>query len=399
MIASSVALFGFCLVTGVFGHAYAQEHQASRQLVVSFEGGTAEQYVVLADSNNKYTISQSYSWVRDGTSRYNLVSYSIDDGVYNEIARKPRGSFLLEIPADSDSAKSLTFRSVVQYPVTVVTDSKNSLQSLFSPPSPTGDNWFDVDSKITIAVSNVEDSTSSTIRQQILSWSVDNSKHMVNGDDNSSFTTPSIKVVAPHQIKFVSKTQYYVDLITSHGTAAGEGWYDAGSVAAVSVTNNDEVLATHSFGGWQDSSGILIEADQTSILVNSPKTLTAKWTSDYSRLIAIALVPFAAAGAIILLKKKSNRTRKTSITMPTPSIQELAQEIPVSGSVVAVQQRREVAREALASGATDSTNYSRELSAYALQKSVESLERMHSSGLISDAKFLRVKGKLEKTLE
>ena len=399
MIASFVTLFGFCIVTGVFGHAYAQEDPAGRQLVVSFEGGTAEQYVVLADSNDKYTISQSYSWVRDGTSRYNLDSYSIDNGVYNEIARKPRGGFILEIPTVLDSAKSLTFRSVVQYPVTVVTDSEKSLQASFSPPSPTGDNWFDLDSKITIAVSNVRDSTSSTIRQQILSWSVDNSKHIVDGDDNSSFTTPSIKVAAPHQIKFISKTQYYVDLITSHGMAAGEGWYDAGSVAAVSVTNNDEVLATHSFGGWQDNAGLLIEADETSILVNSPKTLTAKWTSDYSRPIFIALVPFAAAGAIILLKKKSNRKRQPLITMPTRSVQELAQEIPVSRSVVAVQQRREVAQEALASGTTDSANYSRELSAYALQKSVESLERMHSSGLIADVKFLKVKGKLEQTLE
>ena len=184
-----------------------------------------------------------------------------------------------------------------------------------------------------------------------------------------------------------------------YATAEGEGWYDAGSVAGVSVTNSDEFLVTHSFGGWQDSSGLLIEDDQTSFLVNSPKTLTAKWTSDYSRLVVIAVIPVAAAGAVIVLRKKSNRTRQPSIALPAASVQELAQEIPMSGSVVAVQQHREVTQEALASGTTDSTNYSRELSVYALKKSVESLERMHSSGLISDAKFLKVKGKLELSLE
>lgn len=397
MIASSVALFGFCLVTSAFGQVFAQEEGAVKQLRVSFEDGTADQYVVLADSTDKYTISQSHSWVRDGTSRFNLDSYSIDGSEYIEIPRKPRGSFLLEIPADG--GKSLIFRSVVQYPVTILTDSEKSLQAMSSPASPTGDNWFDVNSAITITVSNVELSTSSTIRQQIVSWSLDNSKHIVDQDGNPSFTTPSIKVAAPHQIKFISKTQYYVDLITSDGTAAGEGWYDAGSVARVSVTNNDEFLVTHSFDGWQDSSGLLLEDDQTSILVSSPKTLTAKWTSDYSRLVVIAVIPFAAAGAVIVLKKKLKRTRQPSITVPTASVQELAQEIPVSGSVVAVQHRREVAQEALASGTTDSTNYSRELSVYALKRSVESLERMHSSGLISDAKFLKVKGKLEQSLE
>jgi hypothetical protein len=389
-------MFGCSFVTITIGGAYevyAQESQSGRQLRVVFADSMAEPYTVAADSNNKFIISQSYSWVRDGTSRNNLVSYSIDDGPLKEIPRNPRGNFLLELPADS--AKTLAFQSVVQFPVTAITDSEY-LEVSFSPPSQTGDNWFDVDSDIAITVSNVYQSASPTTRQQIVGWSFDNSNRVVNNDDaNSFFTTPTIKVTAPHLIKFISKTQHYVDLVTSYGTAVGEGWYDVDETASVNIANNDELLIPHVFGGWRDSSGLQYKDNTVSFSVDSPKILTAHWTADYSRLIVIMMVPIAVMGAVILLRKRSNLTGRSSLTVPIPSVRELQQEIPMSGFVLAVQQRREIAQEESAVGSAGTGSYSRELSLYTLQKSIETLERLHASGLISDAKFSRVKEKLE----
>jgi hypothetical protein len=218
----------------------------------------------------------------------------------------------------------------------------------------------------------------------------------VNNDDaNSFFTTPTIKVTAPHLIKFISKTQHYVDLVTSYGTAVGEGWYDVDETASVNIANNDELLIPHVFGGWRDSSGLQYKDNTVSFSVDSPKILTAHWTADYSRLIVIMMVPIAVMGAVILLRKRSNLTGRSSLTVPIPSVRELQQEIPMSGFVLAVQQRREIAQEESAVGSAGTGSYSRELSLYTLQKSIETLERLHASGLISDAKFSRVKEKLE----
>lgn len=397
-IAVSAALFGYCFITIAAGQAYAQENQAGNQLRVLFVGDTAEPYTILADSTNKYTISQSYSWVRDDTSRHNLVSYSIDDGSYNEIPRKSRGSFLLELP--SDSARTLTFQSTVQYPISVVTDSEDHLEVSFSPPSPTGDEWFDLESNIAINVSNKDESTSSGIRQQIVSWSLDNSKRVAGGDDESSFTTFPIRVAAYHQVKFISQTQYYVDVVTAYGTPIGKGWYDAGTKATVSVTHNDEPLIPHTFDGWQDSSGLLFEGNPESFLVDSPKTLTANWTADYSRLAGIALVPIAAVGSFILFKKRSKMAKgQTSEMAPIPSLHEIQHKIHALDSVLTVGQHGEVVREEVAAGTAEIASYSRDLTDYAIQKSVETLEKMHSSGLISDAKFPRVKEKLQEAFE
>src|SRR5688572_21887117 len=60
-------------------------------LEIRFANNVAESYSVMVNSNEKYTVDQSYSWVRDESSRYNLVSYSLDNGNSIEIPRKARG--------------------------------------------------------------------------------------------------------------------------------------------------------------------------------------------------------------------------------------------------------------------------------------------------------------------
>ncbi len=393
----SAVLLVFCFLIAA-GQAYAQENQAGSQLQVLFAGDTAEPYTILADSANKYAISQSYSWVRDDSSRYSLVSYSIDDGAYKEIPRKSRGSFSLEL--SSDSARTVTFQSTVQFPISVVTDSEDYLEVFFSPPSPTADEWFDVESNIVINVSNKDDSPSAGVRKQIVSWSLDNAKRVAGGDNESSFTTFPIRVATYHDVKFISKTQYYVDVVTIYGTPIGKGWYDAGSKASVSVTHNDELLIPHTFDGWQDDSGLRSDDNPESFLVDSPRTLTANWTADYSRLAGIALVPIAAAGSFMLLKKRSEKAKgQTAEIAPIPPLHEIQQKIHALGSVLTIEQDREVLREEVITGTAEIATYSKELTGYAMQKSVETIAKMHSAGLISDAKFSKVKEKLQEVLE
>ena len=88
----------------------------SDSLNVSFENNAASQYTLELPSNEKIILEQSYSWIRDQNSRYNLVSYSIDGSESIPINRQARGTFSFDVPTNS---KFITFSSVVQYPVSI----------------------------------------------------------------------------------------------------------------------------------------------------------------------------------------------------------------------------------------------------------------------------------------
>lgn len=74
--------------------------------------------------------------------------------------------------------------------------------------------------------------------------------------------------------------EYLLTLITSYGSTTGDGWYVSGSSASFTITPYIETADTKRyFTGWSGSySGTL---DSDSIVMNSPKTLTASWRNEY----------------------------------------------------------------------------------------------------------------------
>ncbi len=131
-------------------------------LQVSFVNNTTTSYEVDLDSNEIFTLSQKYSWVRDQNSRYNLVSYSLDGQDFSPILRQSRGNFILDIP--TDSSHSVVFLAVIQYPVSIEGVNEYS----FSPKSPTNDNWFDTESEIKIL--DITFNNEGLIPYEIESW-------------------------------------------------------------------------------------------------------------------------------------------------------------------------------------------------------------------------------------
>ncbi len=140
----------FCLfITNswiVFGQTPLVNLTQQNKLHVSFVNNVAPSYEVDLDPDEKFILSQSYSWIRDQNSRYNLVSYSIDGKEFVPISRLPRGNFTLDIP--TDSSHSIVFLAVTQYPILV----EGAEMFSFLPESPTNDNWFDAESEINITV-------------------------------------------------------------------------------------------------------------------------------------------------------------------------------------------------------------------------------------------------------
>jgi len=125
---------------------FGQLASDSNTLHVSFENNVAPSYEVNLDPNEKFILSQSYSWIRDQNSRYNLISYGIDGEEFIPISRLPRGNFTLDIP--TYSSHSIVFLAAIQYPISV----EGAEIFSFLPESPTNDNWFDVESEVNITV-------------------------------------------------------------------------------------------------------------------------------------------------------------------------------------------------------------------------------------------------------
>jgi hypothetical protein len=370
------------------GYASAQETQHTLQ--INYADNAAEPYATLVNSGSKYTLSQSYSWVRDETSRYNLVSYSIDGTAYVEIPRKARGSFLIDIP--TDSSHTVTFQAVAQYPISVLTGSQD-LDIAYFPPSPTDDDWFDIGSDVTITISNKEDGGT---RQQVISWSIDKStKRFVNNDASTSLSIPVTKLNGPHKIELDTKIQHYIDVTTEQGTVVGEGWYDSGSTAKISISHVDEPLIQHVFNGWKDDSGTQLQGNSVSVVVDSPKTLVAKWTTDYSQLVAAVIVPAIVAVIVILKKILKKSSHSSSMTVPASETSTFQQQISTSTPLIALQQH-----EVEAIGLDkDENKYSKEIMEYASIKSVEKLEVLRSLGLVSDDRLPRIKDRIRQSFD
>ena len=75
------------------------------------------------------------------------------------------------------------------------------------------------------------------------------------------------------------RTQYELLIESAYGEPEGEGWYDAGSTATISVTPIEEPTTRHIFTGWSgDYAG---DTATASVIMDSPKAITANWRTDY----------------------------------------------------------------------------------------------------------------------
>src|SRR6185503_9654365 len=187
-------------IAGIQLNSASAQLEEQNLLEVKFANSVAESYSVMVSNDEKYTISQSYSWIRNEYSRYNLVSYSIDNGSPTEIPRKARGSFSLDIPMDSDH--TVTFFAAIQYPISVTIDGSNAVDNIirFDPPSQTGDNWFDTNTGVAVAVP-IYMVQQEQHRKQLVSWAIDSSNLREIPPSNrqsEEFSTPSTIIASQH---------------------------------------------------------------------------------------------------------------------------------------------------------------------------------------------------------
>ncbi len=118
----------------------------------------------------------------------------------------------------------------------------------------------------------------------------------------------SIIMNKPHTLSVSYQTQYYVDVRSDYGNPTGSGWYDADSSVAISVTTPQGFGVEKVFDHWEGDQSS--KSSTTSILVDSPKTLTAKWRDDHIQLY-LAIAAIASMLVIIMLLARSRKRTET----------------------------------------------------------------------------------------
>lgn len=251
----------FVIVMFVIGIQYGYAEEKNILTVRYFDNYDAP-YELEIDSNQNYIASQSYSWVRDQSSRYNLIGYSIDGNDVVEISRKARGNFTLDIAMDVPH--SIVFFAVPQFPLLVT----GLIDYKFNPKSPTDDNWFD--------------------------------------------SNTSVRVEFP------------------------------------SILQNSET-----------------------VVIDSPKTITARWNIDYTAVVAIILSVITACVTIIYIKKRSRikEAQKKTISEKGVIDQKLIHD----------------------------DQYDSDIGKLLETKALEELESYFVNGLIDEEKYLRIKNNLATT--
>ena len=264
---------------------YSQNNQVT--INVSYANDTSYAYTIHANSHQKYTIYQKHSWTTDGISRYNLQAYSTDNGPIVPVNRSSSGNFTLDLTSDVNH--SILFIAKPQFQMSL----QGTSNAIFSPTSPTNDNWFDAGSDVQFIVPQIVPSDNNYTRQQIVGWSLDNSDINVISGESDTFKSPVIHMSEPHTIDLKYKTQYYVNVITNFGRTFGTGWYNSGTIVNISALPGNDVLVNHVFSGWQGPVIGNTNQESTQVLVDSPKILVANWFVDYTNISMIVIIIIA----------------------------------------------------------------------------------------------------------
>ena len=125
------------------------------------------------------------------------------------------------------------------------------------------------------------------------------------GDRSSDAPSMMFVVNSPLSIQANWKTQYFLNVSSPISEASGAGWYDEGETATFSLQETSMgSLVRRAFSGWEGDS-ISNEVTST-IVMDSSKTISAKWEDDYTQLLAVVgtVVVVGGLGAVAILKRR-----------------------------------------------------------------------------------------------
>ncbi len=134
---------------------------------------------------------------------------------------------------------------------------------------------------------------------------------------NGNLTSLNYEFTAKEEMNLTAlyTKQYLVTVTSDRGTPIGSGWYDNGSTATISVNPTSIVSegmlgqlgARYVLSGWiGDFHGAVDSKGKSSVLVDSPKTIHAVWSTNYGIILPgiIALTVLVLASLIFVEKSR-----------------------------------------------------------------------------------------------
>jgi len=202
-----------------------------------------------------------------------------------------------------NSAQTITAQYQLQYFASVT-------QQPSSAPTPQGGGWFNAGGSTTITAPSQNVSLGPGSQLVFNGWTVDGS--------SQSGPTVTLQMNSPHTVVAQYTQQYYLTVQSPQGVTSGQGWYNAGSNAPISVSTPPSPMfgVNWVFDGWQGS--IQSSTQSTTVLMNGPMTVTATWHQDSTVLYATiaAIIAIIAVGGAVFYKSKHKKP--ATATAPSP---------------------------------------------------------------------------------
>jgi len=174
-----------------------------------------------------------------------------------------------------------------------------------------------------------------------------------------------------HQVDFFAAYQYKLNVISDVGETSGSGWYEQGVTVPISVDAGSDGLVLNSVSGWEGAD-VEYDGNTAQVFIDGPVTVSAKVEKNYSLVVLVIIVPILIVGVIAGKKIKSR----------PPVVVEKPVEKVVEKIIEKVVETSEKKYE---------DGYDKKLSDYLSEQLKSKLDEMHSSGIISDSKYSKIK--------
>gem|GEM_PF-1778781 len=172
---------------------------------------------------------------------------------------------------------------------------------------PSGEDWYDegTEASTGTAEQTITDANTDYTQYVFLNWAVD-------GSDQSG-NPISITMDAPHTAATEYKTQHYLTVNSDYGDPEPEEgeWYDEDSIATFSVTSPVGGIVRKVFTKWSGHS--TATTPSATILMDEPKTVTAKWRDDYLYLYIIIggiVIVVVVGSALVISTTRGRKPRR-----------------------------------------------------------------------------------------
>jgi len=266
------------------------------------------------DSGAQVSLTYDHSSNSTGGTRLSAVAFAVD-GVQSQVARAGTGTFTEKVTMDQSHAASVA--SVRQYLLGVTGGSAITA----SPPSPTGDGYFDAGTSSMVS-SNYSWSAAAGTRQNMVSYSIDGRSADVPRADSGQFTTAEIAFDGPHQVAFDGVTQYLVGFDVRNASGSGTVVPSALQLQ----TQNQGAVGVKAPGAWLDAGtsfsisklvweGVDVKPVGQSLTAASPTTLTVSARVFDATLKVADYLGVPVGGAAVTVQLANG----TSVARTTPS--------------------------------------------------------------------------------